>query len=96
MIAVFNDPNNSTGDALALAHMHMFITNEMADLREHILRQAILDERLPASVADRWLKADQSFRPAIVKKSVDEGVSKCVGQVPVTAEKPTDWEIKIR
>jgi hemoglobin-like flavoprotein len=92
MVAAFNGPNRYTGDTPAFVHMHMFITDEMADLREHILRQAILDEGLPASVADRWLKVDQSFRPAIVKKSIDECVLKCVGQVPVTAEKPLHQE----
>lgn len=88
MVAAFNGPNNYTGDTPAFVHMHMFITDEMADLREQILRNAILDEGLSASIADRWLKVDQSFRPAIVKKSIDECVLKCVGQVPVTAEKP--------
>lgn len=92
MVAAFNGPNRYTGDTPAFVHMHMFITDEMADLREQILRQAILDEGLSASVADRWLKVDQSFRPAIVKKSIDECVLKCVGQVPVTAEKPLNLE----
>jgi len=92
MVAAFNGPNTYTGDTPAFVHMHMFITDEMADLREQILRQAILDEGLSASVADRWLKVDQSYRSAIVKKSVDECVLKCVGQVPVTAEKPLNYE----
>jgi hypothetical protein len=42
-------------------------------------------------IADRRLAIDQSFRPAIVKKSVDECVLKCVGQMPVVAEKPTNY-----
>ncbi|MGR8941901.1 MAG: group I truncated hemoglobin, partial [Gammaproteobacteria bacterium] len=80
MVAAFNGPNNYTGDTPAFVHMHMFITDEMADLREQILRKAILDEGLSASIADRWLKVDQSFRSAIVKKTIDECVLKCVGQ----------------
>jgi hemoglobin len=88
MVAAFNGPNNYAGDTPAFVHMHMFITDEMADLREQILKQTILAESLSASVADRWLKVDQSFRPGIVKKSVDECVLKCAGQFPVTAKKP--------
>lgn len=88
MVAAFNGPNRYTGDTPAFIHMHMFITDEMADLREHILKQAILDEGLSSSIADRWLKVDESFRPGIVKKSIDECVLKCVGQFPVTARKP--------
>jgi len=93
MVAAFNGPNHYTGDTPAFVHMHMFITDEMADLREQILRQAILDEGLSESIAERWLKVDQSYRSAIVKKSVDECVLKCVGQVPVTAEKPLNYEV---
>ncbi|MGR9087429.1 MAG: globin domain-containing protein [Gammaproteobacteria bacterium] len=92
MVAAFNGPNHYTGDTPAFIHMHMFITDEMADLRENILRKAILDEGLSASIADRWLKVDGSFRSAIVKKSVAECVMKCVGQVPVTARKPAHLE----
>ncbi len=88
MVAAFNGPNQYTGDTPAFIHMHMFITDEMADLREQILKQAILDEGLSSSIADRWLKVDESFRPGIVKKSIDECVLKCVGQFPVTARKP--------
>lgn len=88
MVAAFNGPNQYTGDTPAFIHMHMFITDEMADLREKILKQAILDEGLSSSIADRWLKVDESFRPGIVKKSIDECVLKCVGQFPVKARKP--------
>jgi hypothetical protein len=92
LLAEIGGPNRYTGDTPAFVHMHMFITDGMADLRKQILRQAILDERLSVSVAGRWLKVDQSFRPAIVKKSIDECVLKCVGQVPGTAEKPLRLE----
>jgi truncated hemoglobin YjbI/hemoglobin-like flavoprotein len=93
MVAAFNGPNNYIGDTPAFVHMHMFITDEMADLRETLLRKAILDQGLSASVADRWLKMDRSFRAGIVKKSVDECVLKCRGQVPVIAKKPLGTKI---
>ncbi len=92
MVAAFNGPNNYTGDTPAFVHMHMFITDEMADLRERILRKAILDEGLSESIADRWVKVDQSFRQGIVKKSIDECVLKCRGQIPVTATKPYGYK----
>lgn len=92
MVAAFNGPNNYTGDTPAFVHMHMFITDEMADVREKILREAILAEDLSASVAERWLKVDRAFRPAIVKKSVDECVLKCKGQLPIVAKKPLGYK----
>jgi len=87
MIAAFGGENNYTGDTPAFMHMHMFITEEMITLRQKILRQSILDEGLSDSVANRWLKVDDSFTESIVKKSVDECVLKCRGQMPVIAKK---------
>jgi len=94
MVAAFNGPNNYTGDTPAFVHMHMFITDEMINVREKILRNAIKKQGLSDAIADRWLKVDSSFRPAIVKKSLDECVMKCKGQQPVTAEKPLGYRVK--
>jgi hemoglobin-like flavoprotein/truncated hemoglobin YjbI len=91
MVAAFNGPNNYTGDTPAFVHMHMLITEEMSNVRETLLRRAILAEGLSTAIADRWLAVDRSFRPAIVKKSVDECVLKCVGQMPIVAEKPRNY-----
>lgn len=93
MIAAFGGPNNYPGDTPAFVHMHMFITEEMAEVREKILREAILAEGLSESIADRWLKVDRAFRPAIVKKSVDECVLKCKGQLPIVAKKPIGYKV---
>jgi hemoglobin-like flavoprotein len=92
MTAAFNGPNHYQGDTPAFVHMHMFITEEMAEVREKILKTAILAEGLPESIAQRWLKVDRFFRPAIVKKSVDECVLKCKGQVPIIAKKPLGYK----
>jgi len=87
MVGAFGGPNRYKGDTPAFVHMHMYITDEMADLREQLLRQAILDQGLDQSIADRWLKVDHAFRAGIVKRSVDECVMKCQGQLPLTAKK---------
>lgn len=92
MVAAFNGPNNYKGDTPAFVHMHLFITDEMADLRERILKASILAEGLSESIAEKWLTIDHSFRAAIVKKSIDECVLKCQGQVPITAKKPDDYK----
>lgn len=93
MVAAFNGPNNYTGDTPAFVHMHMFITEEMSEVRGRILREAILAEGLSESIADRWLKVDRAFWPAIVKKSVDECVMKCKGQLPIVAKKPLGYKV---
>lgn len=91
MMTAFNGPNHYKGDTPAFVHMHMFITQEMLDVRETLLKNAILAEGLSASITERWLNVDRSFHPALVKKSVDECVLKCVGQMPVVAKKPANY-----
>lgn len=88
MVAAFGGPNRYVGDTPAFVHMHMYIAEDMSDLRERMLRQEILDEGLGEQIADRWLKVDRAFRHGIVKKSVDECVMKCPGQRPIVARKP--------
>jgi hypothetical protein len=91
MVAAFGGESLYKGDTPAFVHMHMYITDEMSDLRQQILRQAIIAEGHSGSIADRWLKVDDSFRASIVKTSVDECVLKCVGQMPVVAQKPANY-----
>lgn len=91
MCACLGGPNQYRGETPAIAHMHMFVTDEAFDLRQTMLRRAIEAENLPAEVVEAWLQADAVFRPAIVKHSVDQCVMRCVGQVPVTADKPAGY-----
>ena len=91
MVAAFGGPNHYDGDTPAFVHMHMYVTADVADFREQILRQSILACGLSAVVADIWLKVDSSFRSAIVKQELSECVMKCRGQVPVKAQKPAQY-----
>lgn len=88
MVAAFGGENHYQGDTPAFVHMHMFITDKMADVRQALLRQAILDEGLSAEIAQRWLRVDDAFRDAIVKTSVDQCVVRCRGQMPIVAPDP--------
>ncbi|MCK5872269.1 MAG: hypothetical protein KAG26_05545 [Methylococcales bacterium] len=91
MIAAFNGPNEYEGDTPAFVHMHMFITDEMIEIRERILKASILAEGLSDEIAEKWLAVDHSFKAAIVKSSPSECVLKCKGQFPIEVEKPKDY-----
>ncbi len=88
MVAAFGGENEYSGEPPALAHMHMLITEEMALEREKVLRRSILAEGLGHNIAERWLRVDRSFWPSINKTSIDECVTRCFGQVPLTIKKP--------
>jgi hemoglobin len=92
MYACLGGPNHYRGETPAIAHMHMFVTDEIFDVRQAILRKAIEAEGLSSEVADAWLRADGVFRPGIAKHSVDECVMRCRGQMPIVAEKPKGYK----
>ncbi|MDX8378410.1 MAG: globin domain-containing protein [Mariprofundales bacterium] len=93
MVAAFGGEDNYRGGTPAFVHMHMLVTDEMADIRETILRRTILAEGLSEDIADRWLSVDHAFRPSIVKKSEDECVMRCWGQAPSVIKKPAEYSI---
>jgi hemoglobin len=93
MVAAFGGPDDYRWESPAMAHMHMLVTDEQADIREVLLRNAIRQEGLSRRVEDRWLAVDQAFRPAIVKKSVEECVLRCPGQMAVVAARPLGYRL---
>ena len=95
MVAAFGGPDDYHWDTPAIAHMHMFVTDEQADIRETLLRNAIRLEGLSQQLEDRWLAVDQAFRPAIVKRSEAECVMRCPGQVASVAAKPAGYRAPV-
>jgi hemoglobin len=92
MVAAFGGPDDYRWDSPAVAHMHMYVTGEQADVREILLRNAIRLEGHDQSVEDRWLAVDQAFRPAIVKQHPDECVMRCPGQLAISAPRPPGYK----
>ena len=92
MVSAFGGAHEYRGGTPAVVHMHMYITAEQADLRERYLRWAILSQGLTEDLADRWQAVDRLFRPSVVKESPDDCVLTCLGQMPVKAKKPPDYQ----
>lgn len=92
MVSAFGGTHNYRGATPVISHMHMFITEEVSDLRARFLRRAILSQGLSEEIADRWLAVDRLFRPAVVKQSVDECTLLTFGQMPIVAVKPDGYQ----
>ncbi|OIO72051.1 MAG: group 1 truncated hemoglobin [Zetaproteobacteria bacterium CG_4_9_14_3_um_filter_49_83] len=60
------------GMALELAHRRMFIPEELLQLRQSILRNALQEERIPEALIRRWLKIDHAFWKQIRNDSPDQ------------------------
>jgi hemoglobin len=53
-------------------HKHMFISEELFDLRSKILKESILACGVPENLTERWVKIDYAFKHSLVKKNVRE------------------------
>lgn len=54
------------------AHKHMFITEEMFDIRHTLLAESLQEAGVPAALAASWLAVDAAFKGKLVKKSPSE------------------------
>lgn len=69
---MFGGPRIYGGRMPAEAHVHMYITDELFDLRHEMLRQSLTEAGVGPAVATEWLSMDKAFRRAVVKKSITD------------------------
>ena len=53
-------------------HRHMYISEELFDLRSKILRESVLACGVSEDLAERWIRIDSAFKHSLVKNSVDD------------------------
>jgi len=76
MQKVLGGTNVYVGKAPPVTHKHMFIPDELFDVRKQLLIESFEETNANAELADKWLSLDESFRRVIINKSPDE----CVGR----------------
>jgi truncated hemoglobin YjbI len=54
------------------AHKHMFISEELFDLRHQLLKESLEECRIDPSVIVSWLKIDLAFKSALTKSNPSE------------------------
>ena len=64
-------PVKYMGRELKVAHRHMYITRELFDIRQAILKESLQEASVAEDLTARWLKIDQAFHRAIVKDSIE-------------------------
>lgn len=62
-----NGPNMFSGRTPKDAHVHMVINDELFDLRNRLLTEAMNEAKIPLDLQEIWLKIDEGFRGIIVK-----------------------------
>lgn len=63
---------NYFGKEPKMGHRQMYITEEMFDIRMHLLEEALQEVGVPDDISKRWLKIDSAFKKHIVKDSIKE------------------------
>ena len=54
------------------AHSHMFITEEIFNIRNQMLRDSLKEAGVPDDLALLWLQIDSAFKNGIVKKTIED------------------------
>ena len=70
MVGAFGGLKTYSGRSPADAHPHVFVNESMWQLRETFLRQAFAETRLPAEMQEKWIRIDEAFKHAIIKRSL--------------------------
>lgn len=55
-----------------MAHRHMYITQELFDIRQQLLHESLQEAGVSEDLAQRWLKIDSAFKRQIVKPSIED------------------------
>lgn len=70
MAEAMGGPSVYCGKLPIPAHKHMFVTEDLFQLRNRLLREALAEAEVPSELAEHWIKIDGAFKTAIVKKSM--------------------------
>jgi hemoglobin len=106
MSSVSGGPKSYVGQAPLQSHMHMYLTEEIFELRASLLDESIREAGVSDAAREAWLRLDSFFRPAVVKKSLQdckqrysfEGIVKYQNPNPGVGQmvKPADLDAAIK
>lgn len=88
MQKVLGGENLYVGKAPPVAHKHMFIPDELFEVRKSLLLEAFNETNAHQELVDKWLTLDESFRRLLVKKSPSECVARFKSEGILSFDKP--------
>lgn len=72
IVGALGGPRKYCGRSPADAHPHIFVDEEMWQLREKYLRMAFKETGFPDDLAEKWIRIDEAFKSQIIKKDRSE------------------------
>ncbi len=70
------------------AHIHLYITEELFDVRHALLKQSICEAAIPESLMLRWLKIDYAFKKSVIDTSLEDFHKRYIFRTRIIANKP--------
>lgn len=71
MQGAFRGPKVYSGRMPVDAHVHMVIDHDLFDLRNELLKEAMVEVGLNEEMQNLWLRIDEAFRNVLVKEAKD-------------------------
>jgi hemoglobin len=71
IVSALGGPRRYMGRAPRDAHPHIAVSEEMWNLRERLLREALEEVGAPQWLREKWMKIDGAFKPALLRRSED-------------------------
>lgn len=90
MQKVLGGENLYVGKAPPIAHQHMFIPNELFDVRKQLLCEAFEEVGAHPKLVKKWLALDESFRRILVKSSPSQCQPRFKSDVILNFDKPKE------
>ncbi len=72
MMGPLGGPKAYMGRLPVPVHQHMFITEELFELRNTLLIESLQEAKTPPAVITAWMKIDNAFKNRLVKNSLSE------------------------
>jgi hemoglobin len=72
MTSAMGGPQIYRGSYPIPAHQHLFIPEELFNLRHSLLKRSIQEAGIPEHLAQKWLKIDAAFKSGLVKSSPND------------------------
>lgn len=72
MAEKMSGPKIYSGKPVLQAHIHLYITEELFDVRHALLKQSILEKDITESLMLRWLKIDYAFKKLVTDISLED------------------------
>lgn len=88
MTGALGGPKIFCGRPTVTAHQHIYITKELFDLRQALLREAIEEAGVSPELIVEWLGIDSAFERIIVKESEGDCAPRYRSQKVVVIPKP--------